>query len=110
LVRTAAVSRALDRAAVKLDTSICKACGGKNKTCNVFDTGADADFDPVIEIGFPTNCLDVNLPGSSVPCSRPIATLQDLVDCVICVTRFDAECTDRSAVPAFTSYPGECNP
>jgi hypothetical protein len=104
----AKATEAIDKAAVKLDASICKACGGKDKLCG--GAGENADFDPISEIGFPTDCLDVDFPGLLVPCSGPITTLQDLVDCTICVTRFDAGCTDRSAVPAFTAYPAECNP
>src|SRR6185436_15104501 len=51
----------------KMRDGIAKACGGKNKTCNLADVGADADL-PRIAIGFPPLC-----PGFEGGCQQPIA-------------------------------------
>jgi hypothetical protein len=87
-------------ASSKRDAAIMKACRHPDKT----------PFGPA-DIGFPAVCMDVTPPGET-PCGKPVdgSSLQDLIDCVGCVTEFKVECTDRAAVPAFAAYPPECNP
>jgi len=55
------------------------------------------------------HCPAVTVPGGDT-CTRPLATLADLVSCLGCVAAFETACVDRAAVPAFASYPPECNP
>jgi hypothetical protein len=94
---------AIAAAAGKLAGAICKSCGGSDKTCD----GSD-DFAPS-EIGFPDECPGV-MPPDHVTCARTVGTLPQLIDCIACVSEFDAGCADRAAVPAFLSYPAQCNP
>ena len=54
---------ALVKATARLTAGIAAACCGKNKTCNLADGGVDADFDPVIAIGFRTQCDALVVPG-----------------------------------------------
>src|SRR6185436_15580292 len=61
------------------------------------------------QIGFAPTCPSVTIPGGSA-CGGPISTLQDIVDCVDCVTEFKADCLDPIAVPSLKTYPAECNP
>jgi hypothetical protein len=102
----AAASAAIGAAESKKVAAIEKACRGPDR---IFGTGDD--FTPAqIESGFPAMCLDVTPPGGS-SCSHAIGSLQDLIDCVACVTEFKVDCADRAAVPAFVlPYPGQCNP
>jgi parallel beta-helix repeat protein len=90
------------RAAVKLVQRICTSCGGPDKTCG---TGGD-DLTPAA-IGFPATCPDVTTPGGAA-CGGPIGDLSDLVDCVRCVSEFDAECMDAAAVPGLVPFPLAC--
>jgi YVTN family beta-propeller protein len=92
------------KAESKKVAKMCKACGGADKLCN----GA-GDFDPQTQIGFQATCDDVTIPGGA-SCSGSVTTLQDLVDCVDCVTEFKVDCMDRATVPEFETYPAECNP
>src|SRR6185369_671368 len=75
---------AIDKAESKKIVGICKACGGADKLCN--GTG---DLTPA-QIGFAPTCPSVTIPGGSA-CGGPISTLQDIVDCVDCVTEFKAD-------------------
>jgi cysteine-rich repeat protein len=84
--------------------TICRACGGADRRCG----GAD-DLDPQSAIGFADACDDVSIPGGA-SCAAPVETLQDLVDCVSCVTDFKVACMDAAGVPALVPYPDECNP
>lgn len=92
---------AIAKADLKKRTAICKACGGPDQLC-----GGGDDLTPAA-IGFAPTCDDVTQPGGP-SCSGPIATLDDIVDCVGCVTQFKVDCTDRSQVPQFGAYPSEC--
>jgi hypothetical protein len=85
-------------------SKICKACGGADALCNGVD-----DLDPQSEIGFQDNCTNVTVPGGP-SCAGAVSTLEDLVECVDCVTEFKVDCMDRAAVPQFEDYPAECNP
>jgi hypothetical protein len=82
--------------------NICKACGGGDKVC-----GGTDDLSPA-QIGFAANCPNVTVPGGPT-CAHAITTVQDIVDCVDCVTEFKADCVNALAVPAQRSYPPECN-
>jgi hypothetical protein len=99
---------AIAKAASQKDAAIAKACCGKNKTCNAGDTGADKDFS-VAEIGLWTQCNPVTVPGGS-SCGGAITDMRSLIDCVDCVTEFEVDCADRSAVSSLAAYPPECNP
>jgi hypothetical protein len=83
--------------------NICKACGGADRAC-----GGSDDLSPS-DIGFPTTCPGVTIPGAPSSCSGAILDVQDIVDCVDCVTEFKVDCVDRLAVPEFVPYPPECN-
>lgn len=100
---------ALAKATSEVESAIATACCGKNKTCNLADGGVDADFDPITDVGFPTSCDSVTVPGRT-SCDGTITDMQSLIDCVDCVTEFKVDCVDRSAVPALATYPAECNP
>jgi hypothetical protein len=89
---------------------ICKRCGGADQLC-----GGGDDFRPAEDIGFASDCPAVTVPTDGGPhagenCGRPIATLQDLVDCVLCVAEFKVDCADDLSVPQFESYSANCNP
>jgi hypothetical protein len=86
----------------KKRAAICKACGGPDNLC-----GGGDDISPAM-IGFASTCPDVDVPGGPA-CFRNITTLQDIVDCVDCVTEFKADCLDALGVPTLKSYPPECN-
>jgi hypothetical protein len=91
---------AIAAASSKKDAAIKKACLRPDK----------APFTPA-DIGFPATCMDVTPPGGS-SCGGVVngSSLQDLIDCVDCVTEFKVDCADRAAVPAFVApYPAECN-
>ncbi|MEO6026730.1 MAG: hypothetical protein ABIR79_07695, partial [Candidatus Binatia bacterium] len=53
------------------------------------------------------HCPAVTIPGGSA-CGGPINTMQDIVDCVDCVTEFKVDCEVPLAIPGFQAYPGEC--
>jgi hypothetical protein len=36
--------------------------------------------------------------------------MQDIVECVDCVTKFKVDCTTLAAVPGLDTYPLECAP
>ncbi len=92
----------LARAAAKVAAAICRACGGPDRACGGGDDLSAA------AIGFPASCPDVTVPGGTA-CGGPIATLQDLADCVGCLVDFKTGCLDALAVPSLKSYPGVCS-
>ena len=93
----AAIAYALHKAMVR----VCTACGGRDLTCG----GAD-DLTPA-EIGSPASCPNVTIPGGA-SCGAPIDDLQDIVQCLACVTEYTSVCIDRAGVRALKSYPPEC--
>ena len=93
---------AIQKAEDKKKTTICKACGGTDQTCD--GTG---DISPAT-IGFPTACPAVTIPGGAA-CGGTITDLTSLVACVDCVTEFKVDCIDRAQVPEAAVYPSECN-
>jgi len=90
------------RARAKHAKTICRACGGGDRACG----GAD-DSDPVGEIGFRAACDDVHVHDLE-ECGRPIATLDDLVDCTRCVSALEAQCMASAPVPSLVEYPHDC--
>ena len=93
---------AIAKAESKKRAAICKACGGADRVC-----GGGDDLTPG-QIGFSSSCPNVTIPGGA-SCAHSIITLQDIVDCVDCVTEFKADCLDALSVPDIKSYPSECN-
>lgn len=92
----------LARASAKVAATICRACGGPDRACGgVDDLSAAA-------IGFPVTCPAVTVPGGSA-CGGPIATLQDVADCVACLVDFKTDCLDALGVPSLKSYPSVCS-
>jgi hypothetical protein len=99
---------AIAKAKHQLETAIAKACCGKNKTCNGADTGVDADFDPLTDIGLPSSCAEVTIPGGP-SCGGAITDVQSLTSCVGCATEFEVRCLTAAQFPAFVvPYPPEC--
>ena len=99
---------AIAKATSQLKAAIAKACCGKNKTCNAADSGPDADFDPVTEIGFRTSCDSVTIPGGA-SCDGTISDMSGLLACIDCVTHFNVGCVDAAQVPVLVMpYPAEC--
>jgi hypothetical protein len=92
----------MEGAADKLATNICRGCGGNDGECGGLD-----DFD-VATIGFAAECPDVTTPAGE-PCGGPIATVQDIVDCITCVNGFKSTCHDALSVPWAASYPDVCS-
>jgi hypothetical protein len=84
---------------------MCKVCGGDDKLC-----GGGDDLTPG-EIGFAATCPAVTpVAGAGMSCASTIVTLGDLVECVVCVTEFKADCMDRAQLPSVVSYPIDCSP
>ena len=98
----AKANAAIAKAETKLVKAMCKACGGADGLC-----GGGDDLVPS-QLGFPATCPDVDVPGGDA-CGGPVATLDDLVACVACLTAFKSECTDRIAIPNLRGYAPECN-
>ena len=92
----------ITRAELRTTAKICAACGGKDESC-----GGAGDFSPEV-IGFPARCPDVVPPGGTA-CGGRVRSLEDLVDCVDCVTEFKVDCLDAAAVPWAAAYPAECS-
>ncbi len=93
------IAKAEDKARQK----ICKACGGADGLC---DGNGDLT---TAAIGAAATCPSVTVPGGP-SCAAAIATVDDIVDCALCVTEFKVDCMDRAQVPGFVVYPSECSP
>ena len=95
---------------MKLGQLICKACGSSDKAPK--DGVCDAPgLDPQSGIGFGVACPAVIAPdGTDCGAIGTVATLQDYVDCVRCLSGRSVACADRAAVLGQAPYPGECNP
>ncbi len=85
---------------LSLRDKICVKCGG-DSVCG----GAEAQTPSAI--GFASTCPNVTIPGGA-SCAGTINTLQELVDCVACVTEFKADCVEPLGAPTLESYPSEC--
>ncbi len=90
-------------ARVKLTSKLCSSCGGATKLCGGLD-----DLSPT-QIGFSPICPSVRIPGGTA-CGGSITSLQDLLDCVDCVTSFHGDCSSALSVPWNAPYPSECKP
>ena len=75
----AKVDASIAKARTKLDSSVTKACGGKDKTCATED--ADGTQPTLAEIGWPNACPDFEGKG----CTNAIANCGDIDDCLACV-------------------------
>ena len=105
------------KAGTKRIATICKACGGADRTCDDtvtrFDdtplagSGGSDDFTPAA-IGFPVTCPDVQVPNAGPFCGQPIVTLADVIECTACIAEHEITCVDRLRVPQFSAYPCEC--
>ncbi len=103
--------RALGRIALAetgMRHAICRDCGGSDRDCGGGDDLALAS------IGTAPTCPNVTVPNDGGPhagesCARSIATVQDLVDCLVCVAEFKVDCVDDLGVPEFESYSANCN-
>jgi len=73
------VTESIAKARTKLDGSITKACGGKDKNCATED--ADGTQPTLVEIGWPTVCPNFEGKG----CTNAIAHCGDIDDCLACV-------------------------
>jgi len=81
--------------------NVCKECGGSDRTC-----GGGDDLSPD-GIGFVATCPALTAPGGT-SCGGPVDSLPALVECVRCVTEFDAGCADLVTVPQLADYPASC--
>lgn len=88
---------AIAGAASKLQSAICKACGGADKACGGGDDLA------VAAIGFPTDCPARD--GGFI-FSFPITTVSELVACTQGLADDHADCMDQAGVPG--SLPSKC--
>jgi hypothetical protein len=88
---------AIESAAARRDVAICKACGGADDVCGTPDDLLLA------ELGFANDCSRYG------PCPRPVATLDEALQCLDCDARFKTDCTAGSAVPALSLSQFPCN-
>jgi hypothetical protein len=96
----------------KLLSGIAKACAGKDKAFGGTGTNVDALPD---DVGNLFTCANFTVPGAPVSCAGAngrgaINTLDDLAQCIQCLTEFKVDCTDRIAAPATGAVFPECNP
>jgi hypothetical protein len=95
----------IEKALGKVDTTLCKVCGGADKKC-LGDDNQDTS-----SIGVFPDCPPVFIPGpGGHTCSHAITSLQELVDCVECVNEFKVDCATLVAFTGISgTYPSECN-
>ena len=95
------------KAKQKFDDATCKACS-TGKPCDI----TAATLTPA-DIGFPPSCTAVTLPGiGGHTCSTAVNTVEQLRDCVECVSEFKVDCLSAAAASGFPNaptYPTECN-
>lgn len=87
---------AIAKAEERFARAIAKACCGKNRSCHAADVGADADFDPVTDVGFPASCPDVTVPDGA-SCGGAVTDVQSLTSCLRCTTEHEVEAVLRRA-------------
>lgn len=80
----------------KLESAICKACGGADKQCGGGDDVA------LGAIGFPGTCPAFG------GCTGPVTSVAELARCVACISGAGVDCPDRAAVPGVATYPPSC--
>ena len=71
-----------------MNSKICSTCGGNDRVC-----GGGDDI-PTATIGFAATCPSVTCRGGT-SCGGTVSTLQQLVNCVSCVSNYKGECVDR---------------
>lgn len=99
-----AAATAIADAEAKLLDKIARACGGDDKTLGT------ADDLSLGEVGGPVFCPAYDIPGAGPGCAATIADMQDLAECVRCLTEFKVDCAHRAANPGGGAVPAECNP
>ena len=98
------------KAMATMNDKICKACGGSDKACGGTDGVGNANDILPSDIGVdPAGCPDVTVPGGG-SCSTDFTTTQQVVDCLVCVDMFKADCLAAATYPSeFGAYPSVCN-
>jgi hypothetical protein len=91
---------AIAKAQTKMEATICGACGGADKLCDGVDDYTAAT------IGFPANCPRFQVDGGL---GAPVATLAELVSCLVDQNVGRSDCTDGQALPNDSvALPGQC--
>jgi hypothetical protein len=108
------------RAEMRASMRICRQCGGTGRKCRTAmgPVPGDGRADDLLPstIGFLAACPAVTVPmpraAGTAPafCGASIATLEDLVRCVECMTEFTVHCVELAQTPQFHGYPAACNP
>jgi hypothetical protein len=99
---------AIQKAKDKYDAATCKACG-TGKPCDI----TQSPFTKA-DIGFAPLCPPVVIPGiggHTCDFARTLVSLEDVRDCVECVTEFKVDCATVAAArgfPQVPSYPAGC--
>ncbi len=91
---------AIEKARVKMESAVCKACGGPDKLCDGVD-----DLTPAA-IGFADPCPLLQVGGSA---GLPVTTLGELVECLETQNVVRTDCTDKAALPYDVAYPSTCS-
>ncbi len=99
----ARAAASIAKAEAKKVAKICAACGGPDKACGGPDDLTRA------QIGFAATCPNLDPPGPAPACGGAVSSLEDIVECVDCVTGFKADCVSAAGAPAAGAYPPECN-
>ncbi len=86
----------LARARAKAETSVCKACGGRDTRC-----GGGDDLAPEL-VGVAPACPGVGA------CDPRVESYPDLVDCFACTAGVRVDCALAGAAPAVAAYPPGC--
>lgn len=90
------------------EAAVAKACCGKNKICNAGDADVNADVDLVTDLGAPTSCANVTVPGADA-CGGAITDMASFTACLECVTDFKAACVAAAQLADDVApYPAEC--
>lgn len=97
------------KAMQSMNDKICKACGGSDKACGGTDGVGNANDILPSDIGVAGSCPDVTIPGGG-SCSTDFTTTQQVVDCLICVDMFKADCLAAATYPSvYGAYPSVCS-
>lgn len=108
-----AASDKITTAQNKLLKDIRTACAGKDKA---FGGTAAVDLDLAPDsIGNLLTCPNLTVPGAATSCAGTdgrgeIKTLQDLANCLECITEFKVDCLNRMATPSEGALFSQCNP
>jgi cysteine-rich repeat protein len=94
----------ISAAETKMLDKIGKACGGDDKSLGTSDDLSLA------ATGGTVFCPGLDIPGAGADCHGTIGNMQDLAECLRCVTEFKADCADRASFPTAGALQAECNP